>query len=326
MNIDEYIKVNQPVLYQILVNTSLKNTYAHAYLLSGFFGMPVLDIAKYVAKTIFCKNKNPLACNNCDNCEKIDNNIFLPLIIVDGEDGTILKDSIQNIEETFSKTSIENNHKCCYIINVVEHMTTDAVNALLKFLEEPNDNVYAILTTKNILKTLPTIVSRCQVIRLYPTIKDNLIEDSVNDGINREDVEILSFIYSIKSDIANVASSEEYKLLKENLLGYLNKLVTNKDDATFFLETNIIPVIKEKDDQRLFIDLLTTFLTEAIKCHSNNQYNLKSYENLLNAIYNKIANIENVVFQIYSKRSEIDLNINQTLLFLEIDRLLNEGK
>ena len=37
-----------------------------------------------------------------------------------------------------------------------------AMNSLLKFLEEPVEEVYAILTTKNINKVLPTIQSRCR--------------------------------------------------------------------------------------------------------------------------------------------------------------------
>lgn len=326
MKIDEYIKVNQPVLNQILLNTSKNDNYAHAYLLSGTFGIPVLDIAKFFAKTIFCKNKSPLACDSCENCEKINHDTFLPLKIVDGSSGTISKDQIKEIEEIFSNTSQEKSNKQVYIINFVEYMRVDAVNALLKFLEEPNDNVYAILTTHNILKTIPTIVSRCQVIRLNPSNKDLLIKESIDLGIAKDDAELLSFIYSTVEDVTQYSKDENYLTIKTFLLEYLKKLVDDSHGALFLLEQNITSITKSKELQRYFIDLLLEFLTDALKKHVGNSYTLKSYDKLLDALYNKVSNIEEVIFLIYKKRSEIELNINANLLFIEINKILLEGK
>ena len=51
------------------------------------------------------------------------------------------------------------------------------MNALLKILEEPTEGIYAIFTTKNINRILPTIISRCQVIELKPDNKEVLKEN-----------------------------------------------------------------------------------------------------------------------------------------------------
>lgn len=55
------------------------------------------------------------------------------------------------------------------IINSIEGATDEAANAFLKNLEEPQEDLYFILTTESIHKVLPTIVSRCQVIKIQDT-------------------------------------------------------------------------------------------------------------------------------------------------------------
>jgi hypothetical protein len=47
----------------------------------------------------------------------------------------------------------------------IEETGIEALNAFLKNLEEPQENLYFVLTTQSIQKVLPTIVSRCQIIK-----------------------------------------------------------------------------------------------------------------------------------------------------------------
>ncbi len=63
------------------------------------------------------------------------------------------------------------------LIENIENAGTEALNAFLKNLEEPQDNLYFILTTSSASKVLPTIVSRCQVIK----ITNNQITKSTNE-------------------------------------------------------------------------------------------------------------------------------------------------
>lgn len=59
-----------------------------------------------------------------------------------------------------------NSGKQFYIIEYAENLNSSSANALLKFLEEPDDEIIAILVTKNINKVISTIVSRCQIVNL----------------------------------------------------------------------------------------------------------------------------------------------------------------
>ena len=152
MKISDYLEKNQQIPYKIFKNALERNSFFHAYLLNGSIGTPLLDVAKYLAKSMICKNHNPFACDNCPTCHRIDNGHYGNLIIINGKENTIKKDDINFIIDTFSKTSSEKNSLKIYIINLIENMTVDASNALLKFLEEPPENTYAILTTENKFK------------------------------------------------------------------------------------------------------------------------------------------------------------------------------
>ena len=68
------------------------------------------------------------------------------------------------------------------IIHLIEKATIGAMNSLLKFLEEPVDDVVAIITTQNISKVLATIISRCQLIRLKDYSSYDLENLLINNG------------------------------------------------------------------------------------------------------------------------------------------------
>lgn len=51
-------------------------------------------------------------------------------------------------------------------------MSTGAANSLLKFLEEPEGQILAILETTSLSRILPTIQSRCQTLHFQPLVKN----------------------------------------------------------------------------------------------------------------------------------------------------------
>lgn len=59
--------------------------------------------------------------------------------------------------------------KTAILINSIDEATEEALNAFLKSLEEPQENLYYILTANSLAAVLPTITSRCQVIKVQST-------------------------------------------------------------------------------------------------------------------------------------------------------------
>ena len=325
MEILKYLDKYQHNIYKLLVNNITNSRFSHAYLINGNFNTPLLDISFFIAKCILCSNKD-INDTICLTCEKIISKKYddlLSLIVIDGNKETIGKEDVLKIEDRFTKTSIEKNLNFVYIINCVENMTKEAINALLKYLEEPNENVYAILTTKNVNQVLPTIVSRCQNLKIIPENKNEILSNFNIKEVPLKYSEILINFSLEESEILSLYSDKNIKAIIDNTLNYLNN-IDNKYKRHFIIETDIIPLLTKDFYSRFAIDLLTLFLSQSINYKKLNETQLKSYENVLDKIYNNISNIEDVTLKIYKLRKTINIHINVTLLFEHIDFLFNE--
>lgn len=105
----------------------------------------------------------------------------MDVLIVNPQKDKITKEQIIDIQmELANKSQINDNR--VYIITEANKMNDYAANSLLKFLEEPQENVYAFLITNNIDNVLPTIKSRCQIIYV-----DN-VEENCLDLYSTDDV------------------------------------------------------------------------------------------------------------------------------------------
>ena len=325
MEILKYLDKYQHNIYKLLVNNITNSRFSHAYLINGNFNTPLLDISFFIAKCILCSNKD-INDTICPTCQKIISKKYddlLSLIVIDGNKETIGKEDVLKIEDRFTKTSIEKNLNFVYIINCVENMTKEAINALLKYLEEPNENVYAILTTKNVNQVLPTIVSRCQNLKIISENKNEILSNFNIKDVPLKYSEILINFSLEESEILSLYSDKTIRAIIDNTLNYLNNR-DNKYKRHFIIETDIIPLLNKDFYSRFAIDLLTLFLSQSINYKKLKDTQLKSYENTLDKIYNNISNIEDVTLKIYKLRKTINIHINVTLLFEHIDFLFNE--
>ena len=187
MQVEKYLKNYQPVIYQTFLNSLQKDQLSHAYLISGNNGAPLLDVATFFAKSILCDDPSPLACNSCITCLRVDDGNYPDFFVFDGSKATIKKEAVTTIESAFEKKAFENKGIRVYVLHLIENMTIEAINSILKFLEEPGQKVYAFLTTNNENVILPTIISRCQVLRLKLIDKQIVIKTALEEGAIESD-------------------------------------------------------------------------------------------------------------------------------------------
>ena len=96
------------------------------------------------------------------NIDDIENNISVR--ILRPIDNLIDKDQILNLQEFLSTVSFDGYYKLFFILNA-GLMNEQSVNKLLKVLEEPNEKVVGFLISDNSNELLPTLISRCQVLK-----------------------------------------------------------------------------------------------------------------------------------------------------------------
>ena len=126
--IKDYLKENQPLFYRIIENEFNLKKIPHAFLLVGNNTDQPLQ---FLTMSLICNET--LACEQCIDCQKVLNHQYADIIEIDGEEESIKKKHIENIQETFKKSSLEGKAKV-YILKNVEKTTKEAMNDLLNIL------------------------------------------------------------------------------------------------------------------------------------------------------------------------------------------------
>ena len=110
-----------------------------------------------------------------DSYNKTIDNLYInnDLYLVSTDTQTIKKEDIINLKNEFKNKSLYTG-KRVYIIEEAEKLNNSSANTLLKFLEEPDDNIIAILLTNNVHKIIETILSRCQILRYFDKEESNV--------------------------------------------------------------------------------------------------------------------------------------------------------
>lgn len=306
----EYLIKYQNVLYKTLLNSKKRGKFPQALLLNSTKDVPVLEVAKYVAGWIVSQNDEP---DSDDvSCIKINNGTYADLILINGKEQTIKKGEIEKMQERFSLSSIEDNAKKIYIINLIEHATSEAVNSLLKFLEEPNEDVYAIITTENINNVLPTITSRCLNLRLTKASKQELVVEAIKKDIPLEDALVIASFNGSLNLIEECYTSSKYISIKDLVIEMFNEYVEG-NNILYFAQVELSDLLNNKVNFRLFLDVLEVFLLDAINCDQES-ISFVEHKDLLKDVNSKMNDLPSKIEKLMGYKSAITLNANLKLL------------
>ena len=140
-----------------------------AYLLAGPEGIGKRRLALEMAKALNCLAEALRPCDTCPVCGQINRQTH-PDVHVVGPSGASNQIKIEDIRHLIGRLVLRpySARVQVAILDGVERLTEEAANSLLKVLEEPSVSTRFLLTTSQLSHCLPTIVSRCQVIRCQP--------------------------------------------------------------------------------------------------------------------------------------------------------------
>jgi len=195
----------------------------NALLFSGNENTGKKEAAFFFAKGCNCLSKKQFACNNCKPCRKINAKTHPDIVCVNLLEGKKII-SISQIREmglTISSKPNEARFRMVLILTA-DLMNIQAQNALLKMLEEPPEKTFFILIATKISFLLPTIISRCRVIRFKP-LTDKLIEQYLIDK------------FKIDKQMAYIASKTADSNLKKAMM-YLNLNPANEKKGRIWMK------------------------------------------------------------------------------------------
>ena len=262
----ERLKQQQPVAYQTLKNALMNDKLAHAYIFSGPSNLMKKEAAYLLAQSLVCEQEG-FACEQCITCQRIKHHEYTDLIYLDGITTSIKKEDIVKLQKAFQKTALEKQGKKIYIIDQAENATVEALNSLLKFLEEPSSDMTAILLVDQLDRLLPTIVSRCQIIP-FKAMNSMQCYEIVKKDIDIFDAYILSNMLKQPELVREVCETEDYQHAKYVMKGMIERYMKSIDDALFFVQLEGFNAKEKKYGKqsfRYFIDMLYIFFKDCMQ-------------------------------------------------------------
>lgn len=309
MSLKINLQEEQPILYQILQRSFVNKKIPHAFLLIGKNSSLA---AHYIAKSLVCED-DLLACDCCNECRRIDEHNYGDLIYVSGKSETIKKASIEYIQEQFAKSSLEGKAKI-YLLENIENSTVEAMNSLLKILEEPIPGIYAIFTCQNLSRVLPTIQSRCQVIQLLPNSKKLLKAQLEKDDISQDDINLLSELFDSYDECKEYIDSEVLEQLKLEVYHFIDDLYFHRDNLVINVETHLLKTFKDKSTIQLFLNMLVLGLRDLFHVKQSMNLTYPSYRSLFEKIEDEPENIISKIEMVLNTEYLLSTNANILLL------------
>ena len=163
------------------------------------------------------------------NIDDIVNNISVR--ILKPIDNLIDKDQILNLQEFLATMSFDGYYKLFFILNA-GLMNEQSVNKLLKVLEEPNEKVVGFLISDNANELLPTLISRCQVLKNDIDVCNVTVDEDIFNNLCK--FKNFNFEDYIKFKV--VVSKLDKVVINNLFIKYLAYL--NSENDIFYLKVN----------------------------------------------------------------------------------------
>ena len=252
-----------------------------ALLFTGEEGVGKKRFALELARALNCRTpKNGEACGVCSSCERIaklnypereDADEWTQIIWTNHPDvGLVVApkrvlrvEQMRQIEKEANFRPFEGKARV-FLIDEADKLNDASANALLKVLEEPPHTSHLILITARPAMLLPTILSRCQMIRFAPLtpaeIESHLLKDKSTDKKTAQ-LRARAAGGSIGRALANDLVT--FTSQRKAMLGVLNALVMTNDRAQLLRSAEQLNDAQYKDEFEERLDVLETLIRDA---------------------------------------------------------------
>ncbi len=307
--------IGQDQLKEHLQNSILTGKVSHAYLISGERCAGKEFIANIFAMALQCEKKGAEPCGTCHSCRRALSRNHPDIIRVTHE-----KPNSIGVEDIRSQINRDIGIKPysgpwkIYIMNEGEKMTTQAQNALLKTLEEPPQYGIIMILTTNVEALLPTVVSRCVVLRMKP-VEDRLVKKYLMETMEIPDYKADLCVAFARGNIGKarlLAGSEEFENIREDavtLMKYIGEMELHE----------IVAAIKKINEYKLeindYLDIMSIWYRDVLLFKATNDANHLIFKGEIQYIKKAAGKsdyegIENILKALEKAKRRLDANVN----------------
>jgi DNA polymerase III subunit delta' len=296
---------------------------AHSYLFEGVSGCGRKKTALTLIQALFCTTRPDDACGVCPSCRKIDGgnhpDIHLIAPLPDKRDISI--EQLREMQHILSLRPYEAPRKAC-IIDPAERMSVSAANSLLKTLEEPPGNALIILLTENAGMLLPTVRSRCQLLRFAPLSPEHVLSLLERSGMAAETAALVAPMSGGSLQRALELDNEALTARREAVLSRVGQLTIHRIATVFDASEELSG---NRDATLELLDMLLSFFRDAVHLGAGSEEIVnRSVRPAIESIATRRSfprNLE-LLESIYETRRDVQRNANPKLaldhLFMSI--------
>lgn len=316
-----------------LQNSIINNKLSHAYIINGSSGCGKKLLANTFAKTLQCETNAKDACCNCISCKVFDSSNHPDIIYV--KSTNIKSIGVEDIRQQVVNIAHIKPYKYKYKIFIIEDadkMTVQAQNSILKTIEEAPSYAIFLLLSNKINNFLPTIISRCVILKIKPLSTDT-ISDYITYNLSVDTS--LAKIYSAfaQGSIGKailISNSEEFINIRNKAIEYIIEL-KNKDIVQIFELVNEIEAYKSDIDS--ILDIFYIFYRDILMAKNSDtkKYILQTDKmDIIQQEYNNLSydSIFKILDIIEATRQKLRFNANFQLalevMFLKINRAFKQ--
>lgn len=292
---------------------------SHAYILNGQRGSGKKLLARLFAMTLQCESGQSDPCGVCRSCVQAKSGNQPDIITLVHEKPTSI--SVDEIREQLNGDILIKPYSSPYKIYIVPEadlMTVQAQNALLKTLEEPPEYAVIFLLTENADSLLPTIRSRCVMLKLR-NIKDQLVKKYLMEELQVPDYQAELCAAFAQGNIGRaimLAKSEHFNEIKDEaiqLLKYIDQMELHE----------IVSAIKQINKYKLevtdYLDILTIWYRDVLIYKATADVEKLVFGDQIKFIKEKAKKssyegIETILVSIEKAKTRIKANVNFDLL------------
>ena len=296
-----------------------QNKVSHAYILNGQRGSGKKMLAKLFAMTLQCESGEAEPCGECRSCIQANNGNQPDIITVKHEKpASISVDDVRTqINGDIMIKPYSSPYKV-YIVPEADLMTVQAQNAILQTIEEPPEYAVIFLLTENADSLLPTIRSRCVMLKLR-NIKDKLVKKYLMEQMQVPDYQADLCAAFAQGNIGRaimLAKSEHFNEIKEDaiqLMKYIDEMELSE----------IVAAIKEINKYKLevadYLDIMTIWYRDVLLYKATKDVGGLVFGDQLKFIKQKASKssyegLETILESIEKAKVRIKANVNFDLL------------